>query len=150
MHSVANGLRALETEAGPQDWVLVHDAARPCLQRRDLDRLIAELGQDEIGGLLAVPIGDTVKRTDDAMRAIATIGREGLWAAQTPQMFRYEVLRRALEHCARSGIAATDESAAIEALGLRPRLVAGSTSNIKVTRDEDLVLAEAILQASAS
>jgi 2-C-methyl-D-erythritol 4-phosphate cytidylyltransferase len=150
MQSVANGLRALETEAGPQDWVLVHDAARPCLQRQDLDRLIAELGQDEVGGLLAMPIGDTVKRSDEAMCVTATVERQGLWAAQTPQMFRYEVLRRALEHCARSGIAATDESAAIEALGLRPRLVVGSVSNIKVTRDEDLALAEAILQASAA
>ena len=151
MLSVANGLKALERDAAPDDWVLVHDAARPCLRGTDLDRLIAALGDDEVGGLLAVPIIDTVKRSDDSgARVAATLERSGLWAAQTPQMFRCEPLRRALAHCVDRGIAVPDEAAAIEALGLRPRLIPGSTRNIKVTRDEDLDLAEAILRSGAS
>ena len=148
MISVANGLEALAQEASAHDWVLVHDAARPCLRSRDLERLIAEVDDDEVGGLLALPIADTVKRSDDSgTRVGATLERAGLWAAQTPQMFRYELLRRALSHCAQTGHAATDEAAAIEALGLRARLVEGSAHNIKVTREEDLALAEAILRS---
>ena len=151
MASVANGLTALEREAAPEDWVLVHDAARPCLLASDLDRLIAELEGDDVGGLLAIPIGDTVKRSDESnVRVAGTLPRGGLWAAQTPQMFRYGLLRRALAHCAQGKITATDEAAAIESLGLRPRLVAGSTRNLKVTREADLRLAEAILREGAA
>jgi 2-C-methyl-D-erythritol 4-phosphate cytidylyltransferase len=147
MVSVANGLTALEREATPEDWVLVHDAARPCLRAEDLDRLIAELDDDEVGGLLAIPIGDTVKRSDESnVRVAETLARGGLWAAQTPQMFRYGLMRRALAHCAERNVAVTDEATAIESLGLRPRLVAGSTRNLKVTREDDLRLAEAILR----
>lgn len=150
MLSVANGLKALEGEAAAEDWILVHDAARPCLRTADLDRLIEELDQDETGGLLAMPIADTVKRADDSAGVAETLERHGLWAAQTPQMFRYRLLQRALARCAESRRTVTDEAAAIEALGLRPRLVAGSAGNIKVTRDEDLRLAEAILRAGSS
>ena len=151
MHSVINALQALERDAAPQDWVLVHDAARPCLRAADLDRLIAELDRDDVGGLLAVPLADTVKRSDDTgSRVAATLDRGGLWAAQTPQMFRYGLLRRALAHCSERGVAVTDEAAAVETLELKPRLVAGSARNIKVTRDEDLGLAEAILQSGGS
>ncbi len=149
MHSVLSGLQELEREAGAHDWVLVHDAARPCLCRTDLDRLIAALEEDSIGGVLAVPIGDTVKRGDETgAHIVATVERTGLWAAQTPQMFRYDLLCRALARCQRDGLAVTDEAAAVEALGSRPRLVRGSARNIKVTREEDLTLVEAILQSA--
>jgi 2-C-methyl-D-erythritol 4-phosphate cytidylyltransferase len=151
MFSVANGLQALERDAAAEDWVLVHDAARPCLRSADLDRLIAELDQDDVGGLLALPIRDTIKRSDDSTARVAeTLARGGLWAAQTPQMFRFGLLRRALAQCAQSNRAVTDEASAIEALGLQPRLVTGSVRNLKVTREDDLALAEAILRASAS
>jgi 2-C-methyl-D-erythritol 4-phosphate cytidylyltransferase len=151
MFSVANGLQALERDAAAEDWVLVHDAARPCLRSADLDRLIAELDQDDVGGLLALPIRDTIKRSDDSTARVAeTLARGGLWAAQTPQMFRFGLLRRALAQCAQSNRAVTDEAGAIEALGLQPRLVTGSVRNLKVTREDDLALAEAILRASAS
>ena len=151
MFSVANGVQALEGDAARDDWVLVHDAARPCLRAQDLDRLIAELDEDDVGGLLAIPVADTVKRAEDsAARVVATLERGGLWAAQTPQMFRYDLLRRALAFCAERNQAVTDEAAAVEALGLRPRLVVGSTRNVKVTCDDDLHLAEAILRSSAS
>lgn len=148
MHSVLRGLQAIEHDARPHDWVLVHDAARPCLGRADLDRLLAALDEDPIGGLLAVPIGDTVKRADETgAHVAATVERTGLWAAQTPQMFRYDLLHRALAQSARDGVAMTDEAAAVEALGSRPRLVEGNARNIKVTRDEDLTLVEAILRS---
>jgi 2-C-methyl-D-erythritol 4-phosphate cytidylyltransferase len=151
MLSVMNGLKAIENDAAPRDWILVHDAARPCLRSTELDRLIGELDADEVGGLLGVPLADTIKRSDDsATRVAATLDRGGLWAAQTPQMFRYDLLRRALANRVESAVAVTDEAAAVEGLGFRPRLVVGSTLNIKVTREEDLDLAEAILRSSAS
>jgi 2-C-methyl-D-erythritol 4-phosphate cytidylyltransferase len=151
MYSVSNALQALERDAAPDDWVLVHDAARPCLRAADLEQLLGELDEDEVGGLLAVPLADTVKRSDESgTRVAATLDRSGLWAAQTPQMFRYGLLRRALAYCGERGLAVTDEAAAVETLGLRPRLVAGSARNIKVTREEDLRLAQAILQSSPS
>jgi 2-C-methyl-D-erythritol 4-phosphate cytidylyltransferase len=149
MHSVLNGLNELAHEAAPNDWVLVHDAARPCLDRADLQRLIDSLDDDAVGGLLAVQVGDTLKRADAAGgHVLATVERNGLWAAQTPQMFRYELLRRALERAARAGLKVTDEASAVESLGKRPRLIAGSPRNIKVTRPEDVNLAKAILSAA--
>jgi 2-C-methyl-D-erythritol 4-phosphate cytidylyltransferase len=150
MHSVLNGLRALAREARPDDWVLVHDAARPCLDRDDLERLIATLEHDPVGGILAVPVGDTLKRAaPDAEHVGATVDRAGLWAAQTPQMFRFALLERALSVAVESGHPVTDEAAAVEALGQRPCLVEGSVRNIKVTRAVDLKLAEAILTTMA-
>jgi len=123
--------------------VLVHDAARPCLPREDLQRLLAELTHDPVGGLLAVPVADTLKRADAAGRVAHTEQREGLWRAQTPQMFRYRVLVEALR---RADIAAvTDEASAVELTGARPRLVRGSAANFKVTYAEDLALAERLL-----
>lgn len=146
MHSVLNGLKELERDARPDDWVLVHDAARPCLDRNDLERLIATLEHDPVGGILAVPIGDTLKRAaTDGEHIGATVDRAGLWGAQTPQMFRFALLERALTVAVESGRHVTDEAAAIEALGKQPRLVEGSVRNIKVTRAADLELAEAIL-----
>lgn len=140
--SVLNGLQAMRAHADEQDWVLVHDAARPGLSVALIDRLIAELRDDPVGGLLALPIVDTLKRDDAAGRVTATVARAGLWGAQTPQMFRYAMLCRALEEVAE----VTDEASAIEALGLSPRLVEGSVRNFKVTLPQDIALAELLLK----
>ncbi|HSO07177.1 MAG TPA: 2-C-methyl-D-erythritol 4-phosphate cytidylyltransferase [Pelomicrobium sp.] len=142
--SVANGLAALAEEVPEDAWVLVHDAARPCLRPAHVARLIHEIGDDDVGGLLAVPVADTLKRADDTGRVLRTEPRDGLWQAQTPQMFRFGVLRRALADSAASQV--TDESRAVELLGLRPRLVNGDLSNLKVTFPHDLPLAERILR----
>lgn len=139
--SVTNGLRVLGERLAPADWVLVHDAARCCLTRAHVEKLIAEVGDDQVGGLLAVPVADTLKRTQDGVHVAATVPREGLWQAQTPQMFRYSMLREALEYAP----AVTDEASAIEALNLHPRLVAADATNLKVTYPLDLHLAEWIL-----
>jgi 2-C-methyl-D-erythritol 4-phosphate cytidylyltransferase len=140
--SVHNGLLALMNDVDAADWVLVHDAARPCLSGQDLDRLITACEGDEVGGILALPVAETVKRANGE-RIDKTEDRAGLWLAQTPQMFRAGVLLQALRQ-ARGP--ATDEASAIEQLGLKPRLVQGSRDNLKVTWPEDLALAEAILK----
>lgn len=140
--SVLNGLRAIADDTSESDWILVHDAARPCLAPWHIETLVRELGHDEVGGILAVPVADTLKREDSTHRVAATVPREGLWQAQTPQMFRYVMLKRALE----SARDVTDEASAIEAMGLRPRLVRGDPTNLKVTFPLDLHLAEWILQ----
>lgn len=137
--TVLNGLMAAELE--PDDWVLVHDAARPCLMIDNLLFLINELKNDRVGGILAVPVADTLKRADADGRISRTEDRSGLWQAQTPQMFRAGLLAQALQQCK----AVTDEASAIEALGLHPRLVAGDSSNFKVTYPQDLRLAELLL-----
>jgi 2-C-methyl-D-erythritol 4-phosphate cytidylyltransferase len=141
--SVLNGLVAAQQVVDPEDWVLVHDAARPCLDPRDLRRLIDEVTREAVGGLLAVPVADTLKRANEERRVIATEPRQGLWQAQTPQMFRYGSLRQALT----AAVDVTDESSAVERLGVRPRLVEGSQRNLKVTYASDLALAQAILSA---
>jgi 2-C-methyl-D-erythritol 4-phosphate cytidylyltransferase len=146
--SVLSGLRAL-AGAREGDWVLVHDAARPCLDPADLERLIAECRQDPIGGLLAVPLADTLKRGDEGARVLETVPREGLWRAQTPQMFRCGRLVQALEAALAAGERPTDEAAVIERLGLRPRLVRGSPLNVKVTLPEDLAFAASVLDSRA-
>ena len=138
--TVLNGLMASELE--PDDWVLVHDAARPCITRQQLARLISELRDDEVGGILAVPVADTLKRADDARRVARTEDRTGLWQAQTPQMFRTGMLIEALETAPN----VTDEASAIEALGLHPRLVPGDPSNFKVTYPQDALLASLLLR----
>jgi 2-C-methyl-D-erythritol 4-phosphate cytidylyltransferase len=144
--SVRAGLRALVSLANEDDWVLVHDAARPCLRATDLSRLIDELADDGVGGLLAAPVVDTLKRADASDRVQATVPRESLWRALTPQMFRYGVLDRAL-HAARDSTAApTDEAQAVEALGLQPRLVRGDPDNIKITLPEDIERAARLLE----
>lgn len=139
--SVLNGLRAMSGEVGVDDWVLVHDAARPCLGGYHIEALMQQVSDDDVGAILAVPVADTLKRADGSGHIAATVAREGLWQAQTPQMFRYQVLRRALER-ARD---VTDEASAVEALGLKPRLVAADMTNLKVTYPLDLKLAEWIL-----
>ena len=140
--SVGNGLKAAAMVAAEDDWVLVHDAARPCLSREMLAALLNELADDPVGGILAVPVADTLKRADAEQRVAATEPRDGLWQAQTPQMFRYAMLRDALEQCR----AVTDEAGAIEALGLKPKLVRSDATNLKVTYPADLLLAAMILR----
>ena len=140
--SVANGLTAAAGVLADDDWILVHDAARPCLSQEMLVALCDELADDPVGGLLAVPVADTLKRTDSEQRVVATEPRDGLWQAQTPQMFRYGVLREALA----GTFGVTDEASAIEALGLKPRLVRADSTNLKVTYPADLRLAALILQ----
>jgi 2-C-methyl-D-erythritol 4-phosphate cytidylyltransferase len=138
--TVLNGLLASELE--PDDWVLVHDAARPCLTQEQLARLIAELRDDPVGGILAVPVADTLKRADDQGRILHTESREHLWQAQTPQMFRAGLLAQALQQSGNF----TDEASAVEALGLHPRLVPGEPTNLKVTYPQDMLLAELLLK----
>ena len=142
--SVRNGLARLREDLDDDDWVLVHDAARPCLTIDLLQRLLETLDGDGIGGLLAVPVADTLKRGGPDQRVLRTEARAALWRAQTPQMFRYGVLAQALDRADLASV--TDESSAVEALGLAPCLVQGSERNIKVTYPEDLVLAELILR----
>jgi 2-C-methyl-D-erythritol 4-phosphate cytidylyltransferase len=140
--SVSNGLKAAAMVAADDDWILVHDAARPCLSKEMLAALFDELADDPVGGILAVPVADTLKRADGEQRVAATEPRDGLWQAQTPQMFRYGLLHEALEKCRE----VTDEAGAIEALGLKPRLVRADATNLKVTYPADLVLAAMILR----
>lgn len=140
--SVANGLAAMGDRVGQDDWVLVHDAARACLEPQAVDALIDALADDAVGGLLAVPLADTLKRANDVGRVAQTVPREALWQAQTPQMFRRGLLERALA----ANRDVTDEASAIEALGLSPRLVASSATNFKITQPFDLQLASWVLQ----
>lgn len=142
--SVANGLLVSELE--PDDWVLVHDAARPCLTHAHLDKMIAELHDDKVGGILAVPVADTLKRSDALQRIECTEPREKLWQAQTPQMFRAGLLAQALQQGFQLGKSVTDEASAVEAMGLQPKLVEGDSSNFKVTYPQDIRLAELLLQ----
>jgi len=141
--SVTNGLQAAAMVASDDDWVLVHDAARPCISPAMLDALFDELANDPVGGILAVPVADTLKRADVEQRVAATEPRDGLWQAQTPQMFRYGLLCDALQKCSN----VTDEAGAVEALGLKPKLVRGDATNLKVTYPADLALAAMILRA---
>ncbi len=141
--SVLNGLIAMASAVDPDDWVLVHDAARPCLAPEELERLIDAVRDDDVGGILAVPVADTLKRAGDDGRIGATEPRARLWLAQTPQMFRHGTLLRALGAAGE----VTDEAAAVEALGSRPRLVPGSVRNLKVTFPGDAAIAAAFLAA---
>jgi 2-C-methyl-D-erythritol 4-phosphate cytidylyltransferase len=144
--SVLNGLNAAREVSSitDNDWVLVHDAARPCLGSKQLSELMDELADDEVGGLLAVPVADTLKRSDSNGRVERTEPREKLWQAQTPQMFRCGLLLEALSTS--GGAAMTDDAGAIEALGLHPKLVLSDARNLKVTYPQDLALAELILK----
>jgi 2-C-methyl-D-erythritol 4-phosphate cytidylyltransferase len=150
-HTVRNGLAALETRAASDDWILVHDAARPCLTATDLRQLLEYLSSHPVGGLLATPAADTLKRAcsnpdSSGHREIdQTVDRAGLWRALTPQMFRYQPLCEALDRAFASGRLPTDEAQALEWGGQRPVLVQGSAANIKITSADDLVLAAALL-----
>ncbi len=138
--SVLSALRALQDRAAEDDWVLVHDAARPCLTAGDIRHLIATVRDDEVGGILALSSHDTLKQVD-AGRISATIDRSHVWRALTPQMFRYGMLRDALQE-AEGNPAVTDEASALELKGYRPKIVEGRPDNIKITRPEDLALAQ--------
>jgi len=143
--SVTNGLLVLADQLDADDWVLVHDAARPGLTVALIDKLIAFVRDDAVGGLLAMPVVDTIKHSDGQGRSQHTVARDLLWAAQTPQMFRYQLLLDALQRADEI----TDEASAIEALGLQPKLVEGSARNFKVTLPEDVLLAEHHLKGQA-
>jgi len=151
--SVRNGLLALQGDANVREWasewILVHDAARPCLRRSDVDALLDAVSADTglSGGLLAVPVADTMKQVDPHNRVTNTVPRNQFWRAQTPQMFRFDVLHRALHSSHMSKV--TDESSAVELMGYQPRVVAGRTDNVKITVAEDLPLAEHILKSRA-
>ncbi len=143
--TVLNGLNAIEAQVEADDWILVHDAARPGLSNLLLNQLLNTLENDDVGGLLATPLADTLKRADSEQRVSATLPRTDLWQAQTPQMFRYAMLKKALLEF--NGIP-TDEAEAIEALGLKPKLVMGELQNLKVTYPQDLAVLSALLSSS--
>jgi 2-C-methyl-D-erythritol 4-phosphate cytidylyltransferase len=149
METILNALRALAGVIADDDWVLVHDAARPGLTAALIARLIAAIGDDGVGGLLALPVVDTVKRvaasTAQAPTVGATVARDGLWLAQTPQMFRYRLLVRALEAAEATPERITDDASAVEALGFAPKLVEGHPRNLKVTLPADIRIAEMYL-----
>lgn len=148
-HSVLNALHHLHAFAHADDWVLVHDAARPCLRASDIDRLIDELRDHPVGGLLGVPVADTLKRVDHNRDVIATLSRDNIWCASTPQMFRLGELTAAIERAIRENVAITDEAGAIERTARMPRMIPGSADNIKITRPADLALAEQFLRHQA-
>ncbi len=144
--SVMNALERLSSEADREDYVLVHDAVRPCVRHGDLDRLLDIVKNDPAGGILARPSHDTMKRGDVNCRIDSTVDRRFLWHALTPQMFQLGPLIQAIRYARKSDLAITDEASAMELLGSRPQLVAGHTDNIKITRPEDLPLAEFFLR----
>lgn len=144
-HSVLSALRRLAVIAEPSDWVLVHDAARPCVRGADIDHLLDQLAAHPVGGLLAVPVRDTMKRGAGNI-VVETVPRADLWHAQTPQMFRLQPLLRAIESALENGTVVTDEAQAMELQGERPVLVEGHVDNIKITMPRDLALAELFLQ----
>ena len=145
-HSVLNGLRHLAGKADADDWVLVHDAARPCVRLTDIDTLIDTVSSTVYGGLLGVPVADTMKQVDGDKRITATVEREGLWHAYTPQMFRAGLLQSALQQAIDDDLLVTDEASAMELAGYRPCMVQGQRDNIKITVPADLELAAYYLQ----
>lgn len=144
--SVYQGLLKLSTHAQADDWVLVHDAARPCVRIEDIEHLIQQLADDPVGGLLAVPVKDTLKSADRKQRISHTLDRSQIWQAQTPQLFRFQLLQMALATALDKQQFPTDEAAAIEQLGYHPRLVMGHYDNVKITTQEDILLAEYYLR----
>lgn len=143
--SVLNGLNAISGNVDKDDWILVHDAARPGLSNLLLSQLLIALEEDNVGGLLALPLADTLKRADTEERVATTVPRNDLWQAQTPQMFRYATLKKALTNFKGTP---TDEAEAIEALGLKPKLVPGELRNLKVTYPQDLAVLSALLNTA--
>ncbi|MDE2420262.1 MAG: 2-C-methyl-D-erythritol 4-phosphate cytidylyltransferase [Gammaproteobacteria bacterium] len=146
MDSVLAGLDSLHGKAAPDDWVLAHDVARPCITSDSLYKLHETLSDDAVGGILAIPVRDTLKKAQ-GNQVVETVSRENLWQAQTPQMFRYGLLRDALIAARNKNLQVTDEASAMELAGFSVKLVEGRMDNIKVTYRDDLALAEAILQA---
>lgn len=144
-HSVLNGLNAIADQAHANDWVLVHDAARPCVRKTDIEKLMQQLQDNNVGGILGYPVRDTMKRTNRENTITDTVDRDGLWHALTPQMFRYALLKDALDSAISSAKLVTDEASAIELSGAHPVMVEGAQDNIKITRPDDLRLAELFL-----
>ena len=144
-HSVLNALNTLDQTAKPNDWVLVHDAVRPCIRKEDINKLIEEVADDKVGGILANRIVDTVKQKNNG-ELVSTIDRQKLYIAQTPQMFRYAILKDSIEKAIESNMHITDESEALENLNYSIRIVEGSSSNIKITTQEDIHLANYFLK----
>lgn len=143
--SVRNGLQFIADHYSARDWVLVHDAARPCLSSSRLEKFLEQGLASADGAILAVPVGDTLKRAGDAHEIVATVDRTGLWAAQTPQLFRVGALAKAIDAAQAAGCELTDEASAMEFVGVSPLLVMGSSANIKITHASDLAIAEALL-----
>lgn len=144
--SVLNALSVLRERAAVDDWVLVHDAARPCIRRQDISKLVEILREHPVGGLLGMPVRDTMKRTDEVSIVVETVDRNNLWHAYTPQMFRLEALYQALSGALESEVLVTDEASAMEWAGHTPLMVEGHSDNIKITHPQDLQLAEFYLQ----
>ena len=149
-NSVNSALEDLSGRAENGDWVLVHDAVRPCISDSDLKKITDIVYDEDVGGLLACPILDTIKEVDENLDVQKTIPREMLWSAMTPQIFRYELLKQALEAALIAGVSVTDEASAIESIGLTPRIVQGDKTNIKITHSTDIVLAESIINTLLS
>ncbi|RLT92624.1 2-C-methyl-D-erythritol 4-phosphate cytidylyltransferase [Ketobacter sp.] len=146
-HSVQNGLRYLSGIGDERDWVLVHDVARPCVRADDVRKLVQQVDQfDAVGGILANPVRDTMKRANRINQIEATVDRNQLWHALTPQLFRLGTLRSAIDSALTDGVLVTDESAAMERLGHQPLLVEGHYDNIKITHPQDLTLTELYIQ----
>jgi len=154
--SVYLALQSIASEADKLDWVLVHDVARPCVRVADIRLLMSALSAHPVGGLLATPVSATLKRVGNSQHAstttmktagavLETVPRDNLWAAATPQMFRFGLLMKALQQCRDAGISPTDEAGAIERLGLQPGIIEGHSDNLKITHGADLALAEAVL-----
>lgn len=144
--SVRNGLSYLSEQYAESDWVLVHDAARPCLSNTSLDRLLDQGLQSTDGAILAMPVSDTLKLAGESQEIDSTVNRHALWAAQTPQLFRVGTLARAIDAANEAGVEVTDEASAMEFAGFYPKLVMGSAANIKITHSSDLAIAEALLK----
>ena len=144
--SVLNALTTLAARADDQDWVLVHDAARPCIQIASILKLYKQLMHHSVGGILALPVTDTIKKVNGDKGIVSTLDRNELWQAQTPQMFRFGLLRRCLKEAIEKALPVTDEASAVEAFGYIPLVVEGRSDNLKITRPEDLFLAKIIMQ----
>jgi len=147
--SVLASLNYLQPLVDSSSWVLVHDAARPCITRKVVERQITTLADDDVGGILGVPASDTLKRVTAEQQVSETLDRSHIWQAQTPQMFRFELLHQALLHC-QGDMTVTDEASAVEKQGYCVKMVQGFRDNIKVTHPDDLWLAEAILKKQLS
>lgn len=143
--SVRNGLEFIANKYPAADWVLIHDAARPCLTPESLDHLLEVGMKSDDGAILAVPVADTLKRSDENNKIVETIDRREVWAAQTPQLFRLNALIQAIDKAQQAGAELTDEASAMEFSGASPKLVLGSSANIKITHPSDLAIAEALL-----
>ena len=144
--SVLNALKQLTTLTNDDPWVLVHDAARPCLRHSDIDTMLSTLSGHRTGGILGIPVTDTVKRTNDMQEITETVSRQGLWRASTPQMFHLQALTTALQSAKQQQLIVTDEASAMELAGFQPMMVEGHADNIKITLPQDLALASLYLQ----